>query len=292
MWNYILYRFGQFIALNLPIKLAYAIGVFLSDIRYLYAAQDKREVYKNLQAIFPEKSNRQIKEIRRRMFRNFSKYLVDFFRFSKYNREYIRRNITIENVHYLDEVLSQKKGAVVLTAHIGNWELGGIVIAELGYPFWAVALPHKHKKVNSFFNAQRQQHGVKIIPANLAVRQCFSVLKNNGFIALLGDRDFSKEGGVVVNFFGRETFLPKGPAAFSIKTASPIVAGFMLRNPDDTFTLRFEKPIQFKIPEGPNSEAREKQFVKELTIQYKMIIEDYIRKYPDQWYMFRQFWIS
>jgi len=283
--NYILYRIGQFIALTLPLRFGYRLAVLISDIRYLFAYKDRANVKANLKAIFPEKSEREIRKIRIRMFRNFAKYLVDFFRFSLIDQEYIRKNIHLENMHYIDEALNKKKGVIALSAHLGNWELGAALLALLGYPFYAVVKPHKYKKVNDFFNFQRESKGVKIIPLGKAVRQCLNVLKNNCMVALVGDRDFT-EKGIIVDFLGRPAFLPEGAAAFSLKTGAVIVPGFMLRNIDDSFTLTMEKPIDF-VPEKENQEA-----IRELILHYKTILEDYIRRYPDQWYMFRKFWVE
>lgn len=285
MFNYILYRIGQFIALVLPLKIAYKIAIFFSDLHYIFADKDRRAVKENLMVIFPEKSNREIRKIRMRMFRNFAKYLVDFFRFSKLDAKYIKRNIQLENIHYFDEALAKGKGAIALSAHLGNWELGGVVVPLLGYPLWAVVLPHKDRRVNNFFNFQRERRGLKVIPLGKAVRLCLNILKENKIVALVGDRDFT-EKGVVLDFFGRPTFLPEGPAAFSLKTGASIVPAFMLRNEDDTFTLRIEKPLEFTPTDNKNNDLTE------LIMRYTTIIEDYIRKYPDQWYMFRKFWIE
>lgn len=280
MFYYLLYRLGQFIAVSLPIKSAYRIAVFISDMRSIFAFADRRQVDENLKAIFPEKSDKEIRDIRVRMFRNFAKYLVDFFRFSKLDIAYIKRNVKLENVHFFSEALSRGNGAIALTAHLGNWELGGVVTALLGFPLWAVALEHKDKRVNDFFNHQRESKGLKVIPLGKAVRQCLRLLKENKIVALVGDRDFTARGAVL-DFFGKPTYLPEGPAAFALKAQAAIVPGFMVRNPDDTFTLKIEKPI-YRDSEDPI----------ELISKYKIIIEDYIRKYPDQWYMFRKFWIN
>ena len=102
-------------------------------------------------------------------------------------------------------------------------------------------------------------------------------------MALAGDRDFT-EKGMVLEFFGKPTFLPEGPAAFSLKTGAAIVPGFMLRNKDDSFTLSFEKPIEFTATGNTEKDTRE------LINRYKIVIEDYIRRFPGQWYMFRRFW--
>lgn len=285
MLNYFLYRLGQFVALILPLKLAYAVAVLISDIHYLFSDLDKAAVEDNLKAIFPEKDAKSIDGIRKRMFRNFAKYLVDFFRFSLLNEEYIKKNIKIENRAYLDEALKKGQGVITLTAHIGNWELGGVVIALLGYPFSAVALPHKYKKVNDFFNYQRQSKGMKVIPLGRAVRQCMGILRKNEVLALVGDRDFT-ENGITLEFFGKPAVFPEGAAAFAVKTGAVIIPGFMVRNPDDTFTLRFEKPLENTPVDDKKTE------IKNLILHYKSIFEDYIRRYPDQWYMFRRFWVS
>lgn len=286
MFNYLLYRIGQFIALHLPLRIAYKIAIFISDVHLMFARGDRRIVKANLKVIFPEKSDREISGMRLRIFRNFAKYLVDFFRFSKLDNEYIKRNVTIENMHYIDEALSQGKSVITVSAHLGNWELGAAVIALLGYPFWVVALPHKYKKANDFFNFQRESKGVQVIPLGKAVKQCLVILKENNILALVGDIDFS-EKGIVIDFFGRPTVFPQGPAALSLKTGATIIPGFMLRNKDDSFTLRFEKPL---IDTEVISHSDQDKALIGLTNEYRMIFEDYIRKYPDQWYMFRRFW--
>ncbi|MFA5145227.1 MAG: lysophospholipid acyltransferase family protein [Candidatus Omnitrophota bacterium] len=285
MLDYLLYRTGQFIVLHLPLRLGYRIAEFCADLHYAFTGNDRRQTKENLKAIFPKKPDKEIRKINRRIFRNFAKYLVDFFRFEKLNEEYIRNNIRVEDIHYFKEALSGGKGVIVLTAHIGNWELGGVVIALSGFPFWVVALPHKDKKVDEFFNFQRESKGIKVIPLGRAVRKSLEILKENKLLALVGDRDFS-EKGIVLDFFGKPALFPQGPAALALKTGAAIVPGFMVRNADDTFTLKIESPLKF------NPTGDKENDLRELVSLYKTIFESYIRKYPDQWYMFRRFWIS
>lgn len=287
MLNYILYRIGQAIALVLPIKLAYKIAVFVSDLRLFFASGDQKAVKDNLKTIFPDKSEKEINRMMFSLFRNFAKYLVDFFRFSRLDREYIKRNIYLENTDYLDEAIKRGKGGIILSAHLGNWELGGVVTALLEYPFWAVVLPHKHKKVDDFFNYQRQIKGVNVIPLGKAARQCLKVLKENKILAVVADRDFTAKGQVL-DLFGKPTFFPEGAAVFALKTGALIVPGFMTRNENDTFTLRFEKPMDFSPKNGDYTE----EDIKAVITEYKKVIEEYIRKYPEQWYMFRKFWVE
>ncbi|MBU1870277.1 MAG: lysophospholipid acyltransferase family protein [Candidatus Omnitrophica bacterium] len=285
MLNYLLYRIGQFIALAVPLNIGYAIAGFIADVRGMVAREDKKAVTGNLKTIFPEKSDNEIEKLRIQMFRNFSKYLVDFFRFQKLNKDFIEKNVRIENSCFLDEAIAKGKGVIILTAHLGNWELGGVVAALSGYSLWVVALPHKDKQVDDFFNSQRQSKGIYVIPLGKAVRKCLTVLNEKKILALVGDRDFT-EKGALLDFFGRKSIFPEGPAAFTLKTGASIIPGFMLRNQDDSFTLRFEKAISHKQTTNTQKD------VEEIIGRYITTFEDYIRKYPDQWYMFRRFWVS
>jgi len=285
VFNYLLYRLGQLIALNLPLKLAYGFAKTVANFRYMFAFADRNAVDANLRAIFPLKSNKEIQDIKKLMFQNFAKYLVDFFRYEKIDEDYISKNIRLENFGNFQGALDKGKGVVILTAHLGNWELGGVVIAVMGIPFWVVALPHKNKLVDKFFNTQRSMKNIKVIPLGKAVRQCLDVLRANEAVALVGDRDFS-EKGIILDFFGKPTHFPEGPAAFALKTGAQIVPGFMLRKPDDTFILKIERPLEFTV-----TGDKEKD-IKEIITKYIAIFEDYIRTYPDQWYVFRKFWID
>lgn len=287
MINYYLYKLGEFLASAIPLRMAYALAVFVTDTRFIFADQDRKFVYANLKAIFPDKSKAEIRAIRRRMFHNFAKYLVDFFRSPNNSPEYWKKNTNVEGFEHFDQALKKGKGVIVLTAHIGNWEMGGQLIGRAGYPFYVVALPHANPAVNRFFDSRRETGGMQVIPFGKAARASLQVLKQNKLIALVGDRDFSKDRGIVVDFFGRPTYLPKGPAVLAIAMGAPIVPGFMIRNPDDTFTLKVLPPIEA----GEGKKASDDNDIREVIDRYKPVIEDFIKRYPEQWYMFRQFWI-
>ncbi len=285
MGNYFLYRFGQWLALTLPIGFSYKLAEIFSDLHSCFSGKDRQDVASNLKTIFPEKCPKEIRRIRRQMKRNFGKYLVDFFRFSLIDKEYIQKHVRIENIHYVQEALSLGNGAIALSAHVGNWELAGVATALYGFDLWVVALEHKEKRVNDFFNEQRESKGVHVIAFSSAVRQCLRVLRERKVLALVGDRDFHGNG-IVVDFFGRPAKLPLGPAVFSLKTGSPIVPGFLVREGNkDNYKLVFEKPIIH-----PSTGNNEKD-IQELVLAGKAVLEKYIRLYPEQWFNFRRFWI-
>jgi KDO2-lipid IV(A) lauroyltransferase len=113
-------------------------------------------------------------------------------------------------------------------------------------------------------------------------------LKGNGLVALLGDRDFSANS-ITVEFFGRPVPMPRGPAALSRRLGAPLIPIFMIRERDDSFRLEIERPI-YPEPEEELSRGDEAGAIKALMLRYLKVIEDYVRRYPEQWYMFRGVW--
>ena len=220
---YILYRMGIFLALNVPLKVGYKIATFLAIVKYTFSPRDRRYIQKNLRIALSQKSDEEIARLSRQAFINFAKYLVDFFRFSKIDARYIEKNVLIKNRGYIDEALSHKKGVILVGAHIGNWELAAAVVAALGYKLNVVALNHSYKKINDFFIGQRNSKGITVIPVGMAVRRCFDVLRKNEVLGMLGDRDFTNHGFKTI-FFGKKAIIPKGPAAFSLKTGAPLIS--------------------------------------------------------------------
>ncbi len=124
---------------------------------------------------------------------------------------------------------------------------------------------------------------MSVLPLGGAAKGCLKGLKRNEVLALVGDREFTGKG-ILIDFFGRPTLFPAGPAVLALQTQNKIIPGFMLRNEDDSFDLIMDKPLEY-IPSGD----RQKD-LREITSAYKSIFEGYIRRYPEQWYMFRRFW--
>jgi len=173
----------------------------------------------------------------------------------------------------------------MLSAHMGNWELGAMVLGKMGYPILAVILSHQEKNVNEFFRHQRMRTGVEPIEIGISLRACYKALKENKLLALLGDRDFSGSG-ILTEFFGHKAVMPKGPAVFSMRTGSAIVPVFMIRNDDDTFSFNFDSPI---YPE--EFEQGDKGF-SDIMRKTLDVLEKHIRMHADQWYVFRNIWVK
>src|SRR3989339_145952 len=293
MIKYFLYKFGLFILYRVPVSLSYRIARFISSVQYALSVVDKKAVKNNLKMILHREHelDRTAKEI----FINFGQYLVEsFLTGKKVTKDFVKDNIQFENIEYLDKALKLGKGAILVTAYVGNWELGAIVLSLLGYPINGIALPHKEKQVNDLFNKQRSEKGIKIIPSNLAARRCLEALDRNEIVALLGERDFTNLGQPL-EFFGKTTIVPRGAAVFSNKTGAPIIPVFLIRKNEETgnslkkFVLSFCEPI---YPQRRSGRMQKDEAIQGLMKQYLKVIENIISSNPEQWIMFREFWVK
>jgi KDO2-lipid IV(A) lauroyltransferase len=222
----------------------------------------------------------------RAVFRNFGRYLLEFFTMTtRLKPAFVESNVHIENLEYLNEVLEQGKGGIIVSAHLGNWEMGGAVLPGLGFPLSVVALAHKDPKVNALFNAQREAFGAVVIQTDVAVRRVVEHLKKNRLVAILGDRDFGING-IKMDFLGCPSVIPKGAAYFSLKTGVPIIPLFFIRTRENHFEIKVYPPIYPPLLE--DAIIPEKVAVNYIQ-QYLTIIEDEIRKNPSQWLLFREF---
>ncbi len=282
---YLLYRFGQWLALILPHAFAYRLAVFLTGLKYVVCAGERDAMRKNLEVILG-KDHPGVKKYPRQIYANFGRYLVDFFRAEKIDKEFIDKYVKIENLKYMDNALKKGKGVIGLTAHLGNWELSAQILARLGYKVNAIALSHTHSRIDDFFLRQRQLAGINVVPVGVSVRQCFSALKRNEIVGILGDRDFSGENGIFVDFFDRTLLAPLGPAVLSLRTGAAIVPAFVVRDEKDERCFKYI----FKEPIYPERSADEKKDIKHLTIKYIKVIEEFVKLYPQQWFVFHEFW--
>lgn len=287
MFKYCLYQLGFFFVRHLPLGLCYKLAALISDAQYFFSIRDRRSIQNNLKRIVPLDAN--IPRLTREVFRNFGRYLIEFFRMEQLaDARFIKDNVRLKNIEYIDKVLVGGKGGILVTAHIGNWELGAVFLSVLGYPHMAVALPHKERPVNDFFNQQRESKGITVVPTNTAIRECMEQLKKNKLVGLVSDRDFGQHG-VLTDFFGCKALMPKGAAMFSWKTGAPIIPVFLLRNEDGTFDLSCHEPF---YPPDKGASADENKIVAGIMRRYIAVIEEQIRAYPGQWLVFREFCVK
>ena len=279
MIGYLPYKIGEFVTQSVPWKIAYKIGIFFAKLHFLISKKDREAVMNNLRVILPKEDQVVIRKKAKDVFINFGLYLVEFFRFSKIDRKYVESHFSIVGRENLDKARKDGKGAILLTAHIGNWELAGMALSLFGYKLMVIALDHKNSKINDFFNKRRLSKGIEVVSLGASIKRCYRGLRNNKFVAILGDRDFSRTG-YSLDFLGRKKEIPRGPAVLALRTGAPIIPVLVTRQGLDRLEIECLSPIE--ISKGTDEIGLMKKYLK--------IIEDRIYKIPSQWLMFREFW--
>lgn len=239
-------------------------------------------------------SNRVENEVRE-VFRNFGRYLVEFFMIrNKFRLNSLMNHTEVENQHYLDEVLKLGKGGIIASAHFGNWEMGAGIVSQLGYSISVIALTHAEENIDHFFINQRMINGVRSVTLNHATKETLNILNRNEFVGIIVDRDFTGNGEEL-KIFNRLVKLPKGAAVMSLKTGAPIIPCFCLRTENGQFKFIVSKPIYPEL-DHKQEKSVESSFRKDqiLSIMKRYIseFEAIIRKHPSQWVLFRRFWLA
>ncbi len=283
--EYVLYRLAMGASLYSPLRLAYWFALRVADLHFFFDRRGREAVMSNLRVVLKGHSDEMIRNEARWTFRNFGKYLAEFFRFSRLDRAFVEKYVLVEGREHLDEALDAGRGVIVISAHFGNWELGGGVGVVMGYDISSVALDLPNRRVNELLNRHRMSRGVKIVSAGRFMRGCYRVLKEGGIVALLADRDTTGHG-IRVPFFGVSTVLPQGPARLSLRTGAPIVPIFMIRRANDGWLMMIEPPI------WPRERRRDisEEDLREMMMRYLPVMERYIRRHPSQWAMFHPLW--
>ena len=277
---YYLFVIGKTITSICSRKVGYVIAKFFALLQFYLSKADRRSVLKNLEPVISDPKERwhQAKNV----FINFGYYLVDFVRHEKLDEDFIKEHVRTVGFEHLDQAMQKSKGAVLLTAHIGNYEIGGAILSIMGYPLHVVALPHKDSRLNRFFDHHREVAGVEVIAAGTpAIRRCYSALRNGEAVAFLGDRDFS---GVTkeIPMFDRIANLPVGAAYFIARTKAMALPMFLIREGVMSYTFYCEPPIEY----DPNDSNAQEVIIN----RYSKVLEEYIRRYPGQWYLFQEYW--
>lgn len=285
MTPFMMYKLSESVCEKMPRSVAYRVSDSLMDLYFLSSTQARKTVENNLQLVFKKRTNN-IDKYARDVFRNFGRSMVDFFQMNRLGRNFLTENVKVRGLRNLKKALYHQRGGIILTAHVGNWELGAAVLSRLGYPSLTVALPHNDPDVNEYFNSKRALHGLEVVPVGSAFRRCLQRLKQNKLVSIVADHDFSGRGEMV-SFLGCETSIPKGPAVMSVRTGAPIIPAFMVRNDNDQYVLTIGEPIL--PPTEMTSEHRiEPSLLKGFVQRYSSALEAQIVQNPSQWLMFRK----
>lgn len=278
-----LYRQALKTVQSLPPSVAYGLARLVAALAYLLSRRDRRHVSHNLDVIFngcQPPAGRRI--LLWRFFQNYGIYVVDFFRLLGMTLEESEPFAQLyEGREHLDEALAEGRGAVLLTAHLGHWEIGGLGLRAMGYPVNVVAMKHNTTLTNYLINIMRARHGIRIIEvedSTYGAIELVKALNRNELVAVLGDRVFS-DRSEVTTFFHRPVPLPIGPVLLAMTARAPIVPAFSIMEAPGCYRGIIEPPLELHY--GPDRKEALQHNMRQVTA----VFERYISRYPDQWYM-------
>jgi KDO2-lipid IV(A) lauroyltransferase len=244
---------------------------------YLTCSEPVGNVRANLRRVFPHASDREISHLTRKIFRNFARYLVDYGRFRSVPRGGFDRVIPIlEGGENLRSVFDTGRGVILVTGHIGNWELGGLFFGNRGVKVNVVTLPEGSEQIDEIRKVYRSRYSINTIILDgspFTSLEMMAALRRGEMVAMLVDR-WGKADGVATDFFGTDLSLPRGPFVLSRATGAAILPAFVVR---DGRSYRGIVEPPFVVEEDDEAAY---------ALRISQALERVIRRYPDQWYNF------
>lgn len=282
---YPLLRAGSALASSLPRKVSYWLASVLSGVAFVVMPDKRRVASENgSRVIGKSPESPEVRALARQMFKSYALYWADFFGLNGRTRGKVAEIVRTEGLEHLKEALRGGKGALLVTAHLGNWDMGGAALVDTGElpVLSAIVEPVTKRASDRTVTSMRERRGIKVIPLGKSLGIA-RALRRNEVVLVVGERLIDGDG-VEVEFFGEKTLFPRGAAFWSMKLGTPIVPGFCIRQPDGTYVTHLEAPMQ------PVLEADGQFDVAAHTQRLASIIEKYIARYPDQWCMLQPIW--
>jgi len=266
---------------RLPRAWALALGRLLGAGLYLAMPYRKDVAWTNLSLALPERSRRQRRAILNRTYQHFGMVLVDFVRMPAISAGRLGSIVDFDETHFR-EARERGSGAVIMSGHLGNWEMFILAISQWGYPMTTVVVRQRGPG-GSFLEAVRNATGSRTISKKTPTRTMLDLLHEGNFLGMAGDQDARKRG-VWVTFFGRPSSRPRGPAVFALRTGAPLLFCWCRLQRDRQYQLDFV-PINTE-----NLPRKWDQAAQSLTQRYTDALEEAIRRHPEQYFWFHRMW--
>ncbi len=281
--EFFLFNLLSFFLTRFSLGVARKFAEMLAACFYFLIPLRKSVAKKNLRLVFPEYTEKKLRQILYRSYVNFFIVLIEIFYMRVIKLEELKSMVKINKPELIRESLKKDKGLLFLSAHFGNWEiLAASTALTIGIPYSIIVKPLRNDLVDKFMNDMRCKWGNKVVRMGVSVKDIYRELLNKNVVALVADQR-AAEGSMRIPFFGKETSVYVGPATLSIKTGAPILLGIAVRQKDYTYEVNLQE-----IKADENLSVADK--IEQITKRYTDELEKIIRKNPEQWLWFHDRW--
>ncbi len=285
------YSLGAFkaalqVARLLPRNIAHAIAPILGRIGYWHNASGRAALRANLKRV-TQRSGRDFDALCANNVTYFSQMMADYFLCADDHQRALNLLDQWRGLENLEAALARGKGVILVTAHLGNWEMGGTLLALRGFPMSIITLEEPSGELTEWRLAQRRRLGIKTITVgpghNFAFVEMIQALRRNEILAMLVDRPF-EGSGTPVQLFGATTEFSSGPALLWQHTDAAILPAFVLRNGQAGYTSFADPALPFQSAADPRTALLAN--TQRLALHFEAII----KKHPEQWFNYVPIW--
>lgn len=269
----------------LPRVLALRAGQALGALARWVLPHLRRHAQQNLRLAFPVLDEAARTQIERGTFRNLGRALGEVTQFPKLTRQNIESVVRYDGLENYHQAVAQGRGVILLTGHIGAWELSVYAHSIYGYPMSFLARRVDNPLVERLAETNRARFGNRSIDKKGSLREVLKTLKAGGVVGILADLNSAREEGVFVDFFGLPACTTAGVATLALRTGAVVLPGYLLWDEQQAIhRLCFEPPLE-TITTG-----NQKEDIIANTARYTQVLEAVIRRHPDQWLWIHRRW--
>lgn len=267
----------------LPLSFSYTVAGVSGWLAFFFWREKRENAIRNMERVLgPGANPRAVRRLAHRSFVNYAKYLVDMVRLDHVRPDDLDRLVRVEGWEHLTEALARGNGLIFVGGHIGNSDLAAAVLASRGFPVHVIAETLEPPRWDNLVQTARAGVGLRVVPLGSSALRLFRLLRAKGILALMIDRPLDDEG-IAVNFFGGQTRVPAGAAALALRTNASILGGSLVR-----LGKGYVGTISPVIPHPATGDERlDLEALNQALFDW---LEQVIRQYPDQWFMFRPMW--
>ena len=282
---YLLYLFAWKLIALLPEKSAYKLADYVSDRIYKKNGKGIKRLRGNYGRVMPEYSSQKLEELTKLGMRSYLRYWFDTFRLSKWSKNRIISTTQVIRENLLRDPIQSKQGCIVALPHAGNWDHAAAYFCSTGITLTAVVEKLKPEAIFKKFLAYRQSIGIEAIShKEKTIPILTERLQAGKLIALVADRDMSRNG-IEVNFFGKTSKMPSGPAILAIKTGAPLITAYV-RYTSGGIEIIFDETLK------PTNSGSEEEQIKIITQSMADNFAKRIKENPVDWHMLQRIWVD